>query len=199
MFVLSIVKVIFFVYIFSTISHTRPTQDKIPIHPSQFGLPPEQALINGLNKKYANRVLHDVGLCICVFDIAEAGEGKVRYGNGFLWYTGQIACKATHYLRPDAFIIVVFGLTVIRPFPAEIIPAKVKSTGENGIQCAGPPEIIPDGIDTQFTPALVSVGIFEDMWIPLVYPPQPYALYASPSLSLAPIPAYFWLHGRRSQ
>jgi DNA-directed RNA polymerase III subunit RPC8 len=64
-------------------------KDKIPIHPSQFGLPPEQALINELNKKYANRVLHDVGLCICVFDVAEVGEGKVRYGDGFLWYTGE--------------------------------------------------------------------------------------------------------------
>ena len=64
-------------------------QDKIPIHPSQFGLPPEQALINELNKKYANRVLHDVGLCICVFDVAEVGEGKVRYGDGFLWYTSE--------------------------------------------------------------------------------------------------------------
>ena len=89
MFILSIVKVIFFLYMFFTTSDTRLTQDKIPIHPSQFGLPPEQALINELNKKYANRVLHDVGLCICVFDIAEAGEGKVRYGDGFLWYTGQ--------------------------------------------------------------------------------------------------------------
>jgi hypothetical protein len=89
MFVLSIVRVLFFSYILLSLSHTWPTQDKIPIHPSQFGLPPEQALINELNKKYANRVLHDVGLCICVFDIAEAGEGKVRYGDGFLWYTGQ--------------------------------------------------------------------------------------------------------------
>ena len=67
-------------------------QDKIPIHPSQFGLPPEQAIINELNKKYANRVLHDVGLCICVFDVAEVGEGKIRYGDGFLWYTGEFKC-----------------------------------------------------------------------------------------------------------
>jgi hypothetical protein len=70
--------------------HPLPSQqDKIPIHPSQFGLPPEQALIHELNKKYANRVLHDVGLCICVFDVAEVGEGKIRYGDGFLWYTGE--------------------------------------------------------------------------------------------------------------
>jgi Rpb7p/Rpc25p/MJ0397 family SHS2 domain-containing protein len=90
MFILSILKV-------STLPTSRTChsqlflvqQDKIPIHPSQFGLPPEQALINELNKKYANRVLHDVGLCICVFDLAEVGEGKVRYGDGFLWYTGK--------------------------------------------------------------------------------------------------------------
>ncbi|KAN0115612.1 polymerase III polypeptide H [Russula decolorans] len=123
-------------------------KDKIPIHPSQFGLPPEQALINELNKKYANRVLHDVGLCICVFDVAEVGEGKVRYGDGFLWYT------------------VVFRLTVFRPFPTEIILAKVKSSDEDGIQ--------------------LSVGFFEDMWIPLVYLPQPCAFDPNER-------AYFWL------
>jgi len=125
-------------------------KDKIPIHPSQFGLPPEQALINELNKKYANRVLHDVGLCICVFDIAEAGEGKVRYGDGFLWYT------------------VVFRLTVFRPFPTEVILAKVKSSDESGIQ--------------------LSVGFFEDMWIPLAYLPQPCAFDPNER-------AYFWLPG----
>jgi DNA-directed RNA polymerase III subunit RPC8 len=58
------------------------------VHPSHFGLPPPQAITHELNKKYANRVLHDVGLCMCVFDLAEVGEGKVRYGDGFLWYKG---------------------------------------------------------------------------------------------------------------
>ena len=58
------------------------------MHPSNFGLPPEQTITAGLNKKYANRVLHDVGLCVCVFDLTAAGEGKVRYGDGYLWYKG---------------------------------------------------------------------------------------------------------------
>jgi DNA-directed RNA polymerase III subunit RPC8 len=52
-------------------------------------VPQEEALTAELNRKYANRVLFDVGLCMCVFDIAEAGEGKVRYGDGLLWYKGQ--------------------------------------------------------------------------------------------------------------
>jgi hypothetical protein len=41
-------------------------QDKISMHPSQFGRPPEQALNSELNEKYANRILHDVGLWLCV-------------------------------------------------------------------------------------------------------------------------------------
>jgi DNA-directed RNA polymerase III subunit RPC8 len=52
-------------------------------------VPVEQALKAELNKKYANRVLLDVGLCICVFDISEASEGRVRYGDGMLWYKGE--------------------------------------------------------------------------------------------------------------
>jgi len=64
-------------------------QDTVAIHPQNFGAPVDEALIAELNKKYANRVLHDVGLCICVFDLTEAGEGKVRYGDGLLWYKGR--------------------------------------------------------------------------------------------------------------
>jgi len=86
------------------------------VHPADFGAPPEQAITHELNKKYANRVLHDVGLCICVFDLAEVGEGKVRYGDGFLWYK------------------VIFRLVVFRPFPSEVILAKIKSSDEDGIR-----------------------------------------------------------------
>lgn len=64
-------------------------QDTMAIHPANFGVPPDEVLISEINKKYANRVLHDVGLCICVFDLSEAGEGKVRYGDGSLWYKGE--------------------------------------------------------------------------------------------------------------
>jgi DNA-directed RNA polymerase III subunit RPC8 len=72
-------------------------KDKIPIHPQHFSISPEQTITAELNKKYSNRVLHDVGLCICVFDLSEVGEGKVRYGDGFLWYEGERS--ATHGAR----------------------------------------------------------------------------------------------------
>ncbi|KAF8885053.1 polymerase III polypeptide H [Gymnopilus junonius] len=91
-------------------------KDTMAIHPSNFGAPVEDALIAEINKNTPIAVLHDVGLCICVFDITQAGEGKVRYGDGFLWYK------------------VVFRLVVFRPFTSEVIIAKVKSSDEDGIR-----------------------------------------------------------------
>ena len=64
------------------------SQDTVAIQPANFGAPVEDTLISEINKKYANRVLHDVGLCIAVFDLSQASEGKVRYGDGCLWYSG---------------------------------------------------------------------------------------------------------------
>lgn len=123
-------------------------KDTVPIHPSNFGAPPEQALIAELNKKYANRVLFDVGLCICVFDLSQAGEGKVRYGDGFLWY--KVVCR----------------MVVFRPFTSEVIVAKVKSSDETGIR--------------------LSVGFFDDIYIPVSYLPQPTAFDSNER-------AHFWL------
>lgn len=123
-------------------------KDTIAIMPANFGVPPAQALIAEINKKYANRVLHDVGLCICTFDLVEAGEGKVRYGDGCLWYK------------------VRFRMVVFRPFASEVILAKVKSSDEDGIR--------------------LSVGFFDDIYIPLAYLPQPSAFDPNER-------AHFWL------
>ncbi|KAF9524411.1 RNA polymerase III subunit Rpc25-domain-containing protein [Crepidotus variabilis] len=112
-------------------------KDTVAVHPSNFGAPVEDALIAEINKKYANRVLHDVGLCIAVFDVSEAGEGKVRYGDGYLWYK------------------VIFRMVIFRPFTSEVIVAKVKSSDEDGIR--------------------LTVGFFDDMYIPSAYLPQPSA------------------------
>lgn len=91
-------------------------KDTVAVLPIHFDEPAEQSITNELNKKYANRVLHEVGLCICVFDLSEVGEGKVRYGDGCLWYK------------------VIFRLVVFRPFASEVILAKVKSSDEDGIR-----------------------------------------------------------------
>lgn len=64
-------------------------QDTVALQPSTFGQPVHDVLIRELNKKYANRVLHDVGLCVTVFDLTKCSEGKVRYGDGCLWHKGR--------------------------------------------------------------------------------------------------------------
>ena len=74
----------------------------------------------------------------------------------------------------------MFRLTVFRPFPTETVLAKVKSSDEDGIQCGL--YLQTQGVQVRSQPRLtrtllVSVGFFEDMWVPLVYLPQPCALY----------------------
>ncbi|KAG8927141.1 DNA-directed RNA polymerase III subunit rpc25 [Tulasnella sp. 418] len=91
-------------------------KDTIPLHPSTFGTPAHQALLRELNKKYADKVIPDVGLGIVVFDILEAGEGKVRYGDGCFWHK------------------VTFRLVAFRPFVSEVMVAKVKEISEDAIR-----------------------------------------------------------------
>ncbi|KAK0224781.1 polymerase III polypeptide H [Armillaria nabsnona] len=74
-----------------------------------FGIPLETAFIAELNEKYANRVLHDVGLCVGVFDLMEVDEGKVRYGDGLL------------------FEKLILRLFVFRPFTSELLDTDVAS------------------------------------------------------------------------
>lgn len=64
-------------------------QDTVALQPHTFGLDSVVVLARELNKKYANRILQDIGLGISVFDLTKIGEGKVRYGDGCLWYKGS--------------------------------------------------------------------------------------------------------------
>lgn len=69
-----------------------------------------------INTKYANKVIPDVGLCVCLFDILEASEGRVKWGDGGLWHS------------------VKARLVVFRPFIGEILVGKVMSSDEKGIR-----------------------------------------------------------------
>lgn len=72
--------------------------------------------------------------------------------------------------------LVVFRMVVFRPFTSEVILAKVKSSDQESIRCQWPSFcIIP--IDSH--PDVVSLGFFDDIYIPAMYLPQPTALSAS--------------------
>jgi DNA-directed RNA polymerase III subunit RPC8 len=89
-------------------------------------------LVRELNKKYANRVLHDVGLCVTVFDLAKCSEGKVRYGDGCLWYKGKL--QTTFIFMTLILGPVEFRLVVFKPFVSEVLIGKVESSTEEGIR-----------------------------------------------------------------
>jgi DNA-directed RNA polymerase III subunit RPC8 len=51
--------------------------DNVRVCPEDLALPRAVALMNELNQKYANKVLHNIGLCIRVLDITRASQGTV--------------------------------------------------------------------------------------------------------------------------
>ncbi|KAG8779211.1 DNA-directed RNA polymerase III subunit rpc25 [Serendipita sp. 401] len=91
-------------------------RDTVALQPHTFGFEPADILARELNKKYANRILQDIGLVVSVFDLTKCGEGKIRYGDGCVWYK------------------VDFRLVVFRPFISEVLIGKVKSQDEEGIK-----------------------------------------------------------------
>ncbi|KAH9939118.1 polymerase III polypeptide H [Epithele typhae] len=100
-----------------------------------FRLLPEQAITNGINKAKARRALPDVGLCICVFDLAGVGQGKVRHGDGWMWF-GEYD----------------YQLCVFHPFGSEAILVKVDSSDEVGARPTSPRPFIVGFLDGIYVP-----------------------------------------------
>ncbi|KAJ3030938.1 DNA-directed RNA polymerase III subunit rpc25, partial [Rhizophlyctis rosea] len=114
-------------------------KDNVRVHPKDFRKPRPSALTDELNKKYANKVLHNVGLCIRVFDIIEASDGVVH------------ACQDGSYQSKVTFRMIVF-----RPFGGEILIGKIRDCSqEEGIKVSMeffddiiiPPTFMPAGTE----------------------------------------------------
>ncbi|KAJ2695248.1 DNA-directed RNA polymerase III complex subunit Rpc25 [Coemansia spiralis] len=91
-------------------------RDTLKVVPCEFTKPREQALKDEINRKYANRVLHDVGLCMLVHDLVEVDEGYVQHSEGWLW------------------VKVKFRMIVFRPFREEVLTGWVRSANADGIE-----------------------------------------------------------------
>ncbi len=52
-------------------------KDAIPIPASELGKPRPMAVAHQIESKYCNRVLLDVGLCICLHELTELGDGLI--------------------------------------------------------------------------------------------------------------------------
>lgn len=78
-----------------------------------------------------------------MFDLVEVGEGKIRYGDGCLWYkrafrvflaSSLISLWRFGWSDAGYLSTVTFRMVVFRPFVSEVVLAKVKSSDEDGIR-----------------------------------------------------------------
>jgi DNA-directed RNA polymerase III subunit RPC8 len=81
--------------------------DVIQIHPSDFSKPSARAIEDFINAKYADKVIHKVGLCLGFHSIIQTSEGLIGHGTGIV------------------NVNVDFRLVVFRPFRGEIVSGTI--------------------------------------------------------------------------
>ncbi|GAA5952224.1 hypothetical protein JCM8115_003540 [Rhodotorula mucilaginosa] len=109
-------------------------KDTIRVEARDFHKDPVDAIREEIHRRYANKVIPNVGLCISLLDIISATEGAVLYGDGCLYYKTE------------------FRLIVFRPYIGEALVGKVKSQSPEGIVISVgffddilvPPTLLPD-------------------------------------------------------
>ena len=70
-------------------------RDAIPIPASELDKPRPQAVANQIEEKYSNRVLIDIGLCICLFEICELGDSLMYQSDSAVHVGGPLAMSSS--------------------------------------------------------------------------------------------------------
>ncbi|XP_027897501.1 DNA-directed RNA polymerase III subunit RPC8 isoform X2 [Xiphophorus couchianus] len=89
--------------------------DTVRIPPWVFDRQLNDAIAEELNKKLANKVVYNVGLCICLYDITKLEDSYIFPGDG-----------ASHTK-------VHFRFVVFHPFLDEILVGKIKYCSQEGV------------------------------------------------------------------
>eukprot|EP00035_Acanthoeca_spectabilis_P040436 m.69901 g.69901 ORF g.69901 m.69901 type:complete len:198 (+) comp9988_c0_seq1:427-1020(+) len=90
-------------------------KDVARVMPSHFSETRLKRIEFEINKKYANKVIRNVGLCILLHDLLEVGDSMIYPGDG--------AAQAR----------VTFRMVVFRPFHGEILQGRIRSCSEKGL------------------------------------------------------------------
>lgn len=90
-------------------------RDSVKILPANFNDNVPDALREAINERYANKVIHDVGLCICLYQINAIGDAHIFPGDASAYYK------------------VEFQALVFRPFKNEVVRGRIKSSSETGV------------------------------------------------------------------
>ncbi|CAK8696330.1 DNA-directed RNA polymerase III subunit RPC8-like [Clavelina lepadiformis] len=89
--------------------------DTIKIPPWLFNVTLDEAVKTELNRRFANKVIYNVGLCICLFDILKFEDSFIFPGDG-----------ASHTK-------VHFRYVVFRPFMDEVLTGKIKGCSSDSV------------------------------------------------------------------
>ncbi|XP_067946040.1 DNA-directed RNA polymerase III subunit RPC8-like [Watersipora subatra] len=90
-------------------------KDTITIFPWQFKQERLKCITQVLNQKFANKVVHKVGLCIALWDIQKVEDAFIFPGDG------------------SSHSVVHFRYVVFRPFMDEILLGKIKGCSKEGV------------------------------------------------------------------
>lgn len=115
--------------------------DVVQLHPSTFNRSPSRGIEDFLNRKYANKILHNVGLCLGFHSLLRTSEGLISHGTGLV------------------NVNVDFRMIVYRPFKGEIINATITHSHPQRLS-SGRREPVSDG------EIVLSQDFFEDISVP---------------------------------
>ncbi|XGW01362.1 hypothetical protein V3C99_013928 [Haemonchus contortus] len=90
-------------------------EDTITIKPHELGKEIGSVVRRRINQRLSNKIVPDLGLCICVYDLLEVGVAYILPGEG----SGHTRVK--------------FRLVVFRPYVDEVIQARVVSSTSQGL------------------------------------------------------------------
>ncbi|CAK9150055.1 unnamed protein product [Ilex paraguariensis] len=107
----------------------------IRLPPHFLHLPLKEAIKEQLEGLFLDKVISKLGLCLSVYDIQSIDGGFIFPGEGSPTYT------------------VRFRMIMFRPFVGEVIGAKLKESGSNGVR--------------------LSLGFFDDIYVPIDLMPKP--------------------------
>jgi DNA-directed RNA polymerase III subunit RPC8 len=65
--------------------------DLVQIEPDDFKKGDLQCIEDNINAKYANKVIQNIGLCICLYDLIKASDGLIGNGTGLVNINGPLS------------------------------------------------------------------------------------------------------------
>ncbi|ORZ40272.1 RNA polymerase III subunit Rpc25 [Catenaria anguillulae PL171] len=121
-------------------------KDTIRVMPEDLRKPREKAIEDEVNAKYANKVFHNVGLCVCLHELLHVADGIVQHTEGSAYYK------------------VRFTMVVFRPFPGEVLVGEIKSSSRDGVRVSTTffDDIL---IPPTFLPTPKSFDEVEQVWV----------------------------------